>query len=189
MARDTVRKTAADTARKAADVGREALREAKSELGSAATQAKDMAMAEVESRAEDGKDRLADHGQRLADRLRSGAGESEGTVQHRLLDILANGVADISEDLRHQKLSSLIEETERFARRNPGVFVAGAALAGFALARFARAGARSGDDGAAEGRHAATTDADGHESDESAALAFLDESEQRPEAGSPERPD
>ena len=147
MVRETVGKSVGETARKAVDAGREALRGAGDDLGSMASQArqaamdvKDSAMEEVGARAEAGKDRLAEEGQRLAERLRSRAEDDDEPVRRRLLDIFAGGVSELSEDLRDHSLSSIFAETERFARRNPGAFIAGAAVLGFAVARFARAG-------------------------------------------------
>ena len=48
----------------------------------------------------------------------------------------ADGVTELSDALRDRSAGSLLQEANTLARQNPGVFVAGAALAGFAAARF-----------------------------------------------------
>ncbi|WP_284165358.1 hypothetical protein [Frigidibacter sp. SD6-1] len=95
---------------------------------------------EAESRAEAGKNLAAEQGQRFANDLRAEAGRrGNKTFQGQVLDTMANGVADLSEGLRGHSIASILQQAESFARRNPGAFVADAALAGFAVARFARA--------------------------------------------------
>ena len=50
----------------------------------------------------------------------------------------------MTDRLRNNSMSDLVATTKAFARRNPGAFAAGAAVAGFALARFMQASARKG---------------------------------------------
>ena len=140
MTRKDIEHSASDTAKDVKKAGQEALAAVKSGVSEAASEAKKAARDEVETTAEAGKDMVADQGQRLASELRDAAeSRGEDSFQGRLLDTVASGVSDISERLRGRSLSSILEQTEAFARRNPGAFVAGAAIAGFALARFARA--------------------------------------------------
>src|SRR4051812_32304355 len=62
---------------------------------------------------------------------------------------LASTVGNLATRLREGSIDDLLNDTRALARRNPGLFIAGGVLAGFALARFAKASARrSGDDGA-----------------------------------------
>ncbi|HEY7639721.1 MAG TPA: hypothetical protein VH814_08360 [Steroidobacteraceae bacterium] len=55
---------------------------------------------------------------------------------------LANTVGNLATRLRDGSLDDLVDDTRAFARRNPGLFIAGGLVAGFALARFAKASAR-----------------------------------------------
>ena len=45
--------------------------------------------------------------------------------------------------MRSHSLDDLLATTRAFAQRNPGAFAAGAAVAGFALARFLRSSSRA----------------------------------------------
>lgn len=147
MTRDDIKETAEKTAKDVKEAGEEALAAVKGSVAEAASEAKKAVTDEAEARVDAGKDMVADQGQRLASDLRDAAeSRGEDSFQGRLLDTVASGVSDISENLRGRSLSSILEQAEGFARRNPGAFIAGAAIAGFALARFARASADPGDD-------------------------------------------
>src|SRR5689334_15576250 len=52
---------------------------------------------------------------------------------------LASSVGNLATRLREGSIEQLIDDTRALARRNPGLFIAGGVLAGFALARFAKA--------------------------------------------------
>jgi hypothetical protein len=89
------------------------------------------------ARAEDGRDMLADEAKKFADNLRNQSnGPSDKRLQQRLLGTLADGVSDISDDLRGKSPNELWSDVRRIAEQNPGVFAVGAGLAGFALVRF-----------------------------------------------------
>ena len=96
----------------------------------------------VTSRADQAKESLAEGGHRLADSLRSTASQQgDGTLQGAMLGAVAGSVADMSDTLHGQSLSNIVANVQGMARRNPGAFILGAAVAGFALARFSRASA------------------------------------------------
>ncbi|HET9448241.1 MAG TPA: hypothetical protein VFO35_18380 [Steroidobacteraceae bacterium] len=59
-----------------------------------------------------------------------------------LANRLAGTVSNFATRLREGSLEDLVEDTRSLARRNPGLFIAGGVLAGFALARFAKASAQ-----------------------------------------------
>lgn len=134
-------RTAANEAKETVkDAGREVFAAAKTTVADAATQAGATLRDEAEMRAEAGKKMVAEHGARIAEDLRAKANrQGDVTFRGKMLETVADGVAELSNGLHDRSLSSILEQTERFARRNPGAFVAGAALAGFALARFVRA--------------------------------------------------
>jgi len=81
----------------------------------------------------------------LAHSLRRTAADLE-PEQHRLVGRYAEDAAAqferFSETVRQQRLSGLMAQAERLARRQPALFLAGAAAAGFVLGRVLAAPAR-----------------------------------------------
>ncbi|MCU9850233.1 hypothetical protein OEZ60_19775 [Defluviimonas sp. WL0024] len=142
MTGEKLKKSVSEMAEAVKERGAETLSVARKEAGDVAERAGGALKDAATNRAETGKDMLSDQGKALADRLRTQAEEDRGTFRARLLNVVADGVSEASEDLRGRSLNSILEKTEDFARQHPGAFVAGAAVAGFALARFARASAR-----------------------------------------------
>lgn len=126
-----------DTARKAAEdlkeTGRDALQGAKSVMGSTMTDLK----AGAAAKADEMRETIATEGQRMADSLREAAGQQTGSVQGRVLETMASGVTAVSDSIRARDVSTLMSDVQSFARRNPALFVAGAAAAGLLLARLA----------------------------------------------------
>lgn len=57
----------------------------------------------------------------------------------------ADGIHHASESLRDKDLKSIYGEVESYARRQPAVFIAGTALVGFAISRFAKLAAERRD--------------------------------------------
>ncbi len=103
--------------------------------------------------------RLKEDGRRtLEQRKRSAAGRVEEIAQAigrtgaqfsdnepTLADLanrLASTVGNFATRLREGSIDDLVADTRAFARRNPGLFIAGGLLAGFALARFVKASPR-----------------------------------------------
>ena len=141
--KDAAAKVADSVGETLKESGRDALQAAKSGVSDIAASAGAALRDEAELRAEEGKDMLADQGQRLASGLRDAASDrGESSVQGRVLETIAGSVSDVSEGLRDRSVMSLLDDVQGFARRNPGIFMAAAALAGFAVARFAVASAR-----------------------------------------------
>ncbi|EPX83120.1 hypothetical protein ruthe_02737 [Rubellimicrobium thermophilum DSM 16684] len=131
-----------------AETGRETYEEVKTKASHMAARTLEAARDEALSRSEAAKDSLAEVATRLADALRGAAEDGpHAGVQARLMTAAADAIEDLSESVRGRPLGELLGEADAFARRNPGAFVAAAALAGFAIARFARASAP--DEGAA----------------------------------------
>jgi hypothetical protein len=145
MNRDEITGAAASAVDRLAQTGRETYQDVKTRAVDAASQAASAAKAEALGRAETAKDTIADEGRRLADSLRSASQGGDDSVQAKVLNVVADSVADLSESLRGRSFEELLSQAQGFARRNPGAFVAAAALAGFALARFARASAPQAD--------------------------------------------
>jgi hypothetical protein len=100
---------------------------------------------------EDGRQTLEQRKRSAADRVegiaqaleRSSAqlGEQEPTLAD-LANRLATTVGNFATRLREGSIDDLIGDARQLARRNPGLFIAGGVIAGFALARFAKASAR-----------------------------------------------
>jgi hypothetical protein len=115
---------------------------------------------------EDGRQTLEQRKRSAADRVeeiaqalgRTGAQFSgnEPTIAD-LANRLAGTVGNLATRLREGSIDDLIDDTRAFARRNPGLFVAGGLIAGFALARFAKASARRREEPASAADDAAPT--------------------------------
>ena len=93
------------------------------------------------NRVDAAKETIADQGHKLAENLRTAASDRGETVQGRVLDAVAGGVDHVADSLQGRSITAIFSDVQALARRNPGAFVAGAAVVGFALARFLRAGA------------------------------------------------
>lgn len=129
MAKDTVRNLASDVASQAADT---------------AAAVRDRAM----DRLDDARDALSDSGDRLAETLRRAVEEpNSGSVQGRILSAVAGGVSSAASTLRDRNISEIAADIRALAQRNPGAFAAGAAVAGFALARILRSSSASHNSG------------------------------------------
>lgn len=119
--------------------GMHALAGVRDRASDAAARATEAARTEAMGRAETAKSSLAQEGERLAQTLRRAVDSGDDSPQARVLSVVADSVDDLTASLRNRSLNDLLSDAETFARRNPGLFVAVAALAGFAVARFARA--------------------------------------------------
>lgn len=140
--------TATDAARKTASSALDAAKDAAQSLGAEVqARAADTLSSVKESaagRLEGARESLSDTGDRLAESLRRAAEKpEEGSIQQRVLTAVAGGVADAAGTLRNRSASEIAADLRGFARRNPGAFAAGAAVAGFALARFLRSSAKA----------------------------------------------
>ena len=130
----------------------------------AGQQAYDTVKDEAGRQTERAQGRVASEAGNVADALRRAAEESrDGSAQERTFSQIADMMADVSDGIRDKDLSELMGDANDFARRNPVAFLGGAALLGFADARFAKASSEpknygshgSNDYGRADaGRHA-----------------------------------
>jgi vacuolar-type H+-ATPase subunit H len=137
---DKTQETWRETGRKAADDAKAQAQDMADAAKATARDMADKARSEAERRAGEGRDSLAEEGGRFASSLRHAADEQdEGSLQRRLLESVAGGVEDLSDSLRGRSFGTMMSDVEGFARRNPAVFLIGAAAAGFAMVRFARA--------------------------------------------------
>lgn len=75
-----------------------------------------------------------------ADDLRS----NDQAMMASWADAAAEGMSHVAEDLDGRDVHEIFGRIEDYARRQPAIFLAGVALAGFAAARFAKAARESG---------------------------------------------
>ena len=118
--------------------------QASSQASDALASARDAATEQMDT----ARDALGDSGDRLAETLRRAAAEpAEGSVQARVLQAVAGGVSTMADKLHSRSVGDIAADVRDLARRNPAAFAAGAAVAGFVLARFLRASSRGHGDG------------------------------------------
>lgn len=78
----------------------------------------------------------------FADALQSAARElDEGSSQRRVFDGLASNVDHVAKAISDRNLGEMLNDLNDLARRNPMLFLGGAALAGFTATRLATASA------------------------------------------------
>ncbi|PYE83718.1 hypothetical protein [Pseudoroseicyclus aestuarii] len=145
MANDTTEKMeqrakqAADDARHGAAEMADAARERVGEMASEARQ-------KAWDYGRDTKNDVASETSKVAEALRKAADDLHaGSPQEKLIARAADGIADGAEALREMELDEIAHEVNDFARRNPIGFLGGAALLGFAAARFVKSSARRAD--------------------------------------------
>jgi hypothetical protein len=68
--------------------------------------------------------------------------DQQHDVIARFVDQAADQIAQLSQGLRERDVAELFNDLERFSRRQPELFVAGAFAAGFVAARFLKSGQR-----------------------------------------------
>lgn len=136
---DNAANTVANAAEKTTEAARNFAADVSSHASDAATALHDMAADQIS----DARDALSKSGDRLAETLRRAAdAPNDGSVQGRVMSAMASGASSVADTLRDRSFTDIANDVRALARRNPGAFAAGAAVAGFALARFLRASTR-----------------------------------------------
>ncbi|MGW7460641.1 hypothetical protein [Streptomyces sp. NPDC054797] len=138
-AQDKAGEGAALVGEKTTDVAQTAKEQASEVVGEATAQAKDL-VGELRHQLQD---QAHTQTQRLADNVRKLAGELRDMSENGAPDSTAAGIVrqisdgghQVAEHLERRGPDGLVTDLQDFARRRPGVFLAGAALAGFAVAR------------------------------------------------------
>lgn len=139
--------SAENTKRTAADLADQA-------RGAAGSIAQDAAQT-AKTQASAAKSSVADEMSGVASALRTAAEEMRsGSPQERTFGQIAEGLADASDAVRDKDLGTIVQDVTTFARKNPLVFLGGAALIGFAATRFAKASEGSDTTGTAHVPHA-----------------------------------
>jgi hypothetical protein len=153
---------AATEGRRAGEAARDGMHDLRQEATGRMDAAKDWVRDAADERVRATTDTGAEQVARTARAFEDAAGEyGEGSMPGEALHRVSAFLESTARDLRDTDLETLTTEVSRFARRNPVLFVAGAAAVGFAAARLLRAGDtddRDMDDGpdAGDAAHPAT---------------------------------
>jgi hypothetical protein len=102
----------------------------------------------VTSRVDEQKNRAADGLGGIANAIRTAGnelrGENEALAQY--VDMASDQLRKFADTIRQRGVADMMDDVNRFARRNPAVFIGGALLVGIGVARFLKASADRGDD-------------------------------------------
>ena len=140
---EVAKEKAAETAETVSAKAREAASDLKEQATRVAHDAAETAKREAYARGESVRDTAADEIGNVGHALRKAADEMRnGSPQERTIGYLASTLADASDSVREKDLAEMVDDVTGFARRNPLLFVTGAALLGFAASRFGKASYR-----------------------------------------------
>jgi hypothetical protein len=136
------------TAAAARDRAEELSDEARDKAQGFAASAKDKAAKMAESRVNGVKDQAAGQIDEAADRVRAAGADlsDEDGYPAQAADYLADNLAQAAAALRDADMGSMLDDATHFARRNPAMFLGGAALLGFAAGRLMKASNRDHED-------------------------------------------
>lgn len=144
--RDVAAGEARSTAEDAKASGQQVAATAKEQAGQVAGEAKGQAKEVLDQARREVKDQVSSQHQRATGGLHSLAQELEGVASGTQTNGMVNDLAqqasskvrDIARWLESREPADLLEEARSFARRRPGTFLAGAALAGLVGGRLTR---------------------------------------------------
>jgi hypothetical protein len=151
-----VRERASAATDQAVEAGRDVKDAATQQIGDLAGQAKDQARnvmdearGELRRQADDQAHRLSGTVHQASEQLRSMADSTQpGTVADVTRQV-GTTLGRLADTMERDGIQGIADDVRSFARRQPGVFLAGAALAGFCVARLLRSGAMSSANGGA----------------------------------------
>ena len=150
--------SAADAGKAVAGTAKE---QAKNVAGEAKSQAKDLyhqTQRELRDQAAQQQERVASGLRSVGDELQQMASSSEqGGIASDLVRQAADRTHSIAGWLDQRDPGSLLNEVKSYARRNPGTFIAAAAIAGALAGRLTRALASGGNDSGSAGSTGTTT--------------------------------
>lgn len=136
---------------RASSVAGTAKQQAAGVAGEARSQARDLAgqvRGQLRDQAQSQTHSLAANLQRVSDDLREMSSSARpGSAAAKAVRQVADGGGRVASRLESRGPEGLLSDIEGFARRRPGVFLAGAALAGFAVARAGKGVSAAGSDG------------------------------------------
>ena len=140
-ASDRAASTASAAKEQATSVAASAAGEAKAVAAEAAAEAKDVladARQQLRTQAEEQSAKVASLVGDIGGQLRTMAAAGEAGPAKDIVAAVADQADGVSQRLRDGGLDRTLEDARRLARNRPGLFLAGAALAGFVAARVAR---------------------------------------------------
>lgn len=128
------------TKKKAASTGESVA----TDIKAAVSQKYDQTIEEARTHAEDAKADVANEVKDVASALRHASEElRDGSAQERTLGQIAHGIADASDAIRDKDLGEIVQMASNLGRKNPVLFLGGAALLGFAASRYAKSSAEN----------------------------------------------
>jgi hypothetical protein len=142
VARDEAADIARTAARSGGDVAGTVGEQAKRVTAETTRQARDLlgeGKGQLAEQAREGQRKAADSVRTLADQLQEMSQKSDGTgIAPELVQQAAERAHTVASWLERHEPGDLLREVRAFARRKPGVFLMGAALAGVAAGRLTR---------------------------------------------------
>ncbi|MEK0165361.1 hypothetical protein VWX35_01275 [Phaeobacter sp. A36a-5a] len=110
---------------------------AKTHATELAEQAQETLRSEARARAEQAQSKAAGEAAAVARAADAAASElPQGSLQAQAAQQLAQGLEQVADTIRTADLEKVLRDTGAFARKNPMLFLGGAALLGFAATRF-----------------------------------------------------
>jgi hypothetical protein len=107
---------------------------------SVAEDAREKVGSRIKDEATAARDTVADEMHKHANAADAAASEfDDNSMQAKAIEQVANRIDDIADQVRATDINRLAQSLSDAARRNPLLFVAGAAMAGFAATRFLKA--------------------------------------------------
>jgi len=102
----------------------------------------------VTSRVDEQKNRAADGLGGIADVIRSASNElrNENETLASYVDQASDQMRRFADQIRQRGVADMMDDVGQFARRRPALFIGGALLIGFGIARFLKSTADRGDD-------------------------------------------
>jgi hypothetical protein len=134
-----VGKSAAERTGEVTEVIGEQVKQVASETGTQARHLLAEGVDQLREQASEGQHKLAGGLRSLADQLRQMSDRSEGSGRAAdLIEQLSRRTSDAASWLESREPGDLVNEVKRFARQRPGMFLAGAAVAGAVVGRLTR---------------------------------------------------
>ena len=109
----------------------------KKKVAQVAEDARDSLETKARTEAENARNKAAAEAQKAANAASAAANEFDpNSLQARAIEQVAMRIEELASDIRGADIDRMARTVRSAAERNPVLFVAGAALAGFALTRF-----------------------------------------------------
>ncbi|WP_208347026.1 hypothetical protein [Pseudaestuariivita rosea] len=117
-----------------------AAEEAKQRVADLSKEATEAIRDEAEHHAQQAQSAAAEEVESFSDAAAAAAAEFDhNSLQAKAAEQVANGLEQAASQIRSADLNDIVDNVSDFARRNPLVFLGGAALLGFAATRFLKA--------------------------------------------------